>query len=164
MQQPGFFCWHVHHEKLLEWCYGYDERAEHIRTEKALDEQGLRLRLFQPVMGKLPQEVVETQKAYGEAQKAYVEAQDAYFGAWDAHDEALDWTAFLKVWKKKAFREAKKVYEEASDAYTEARNTYTEARNTYFDALSNHKSEIEELHKQECLDCPWDGWTIFPAA
>ena len=29
-------------------------------------------------------------------------------------------------------------------------------------AWAEHKDEIEALHKRECLDCPWDGHTIFP--
>jgi len=30
------------------------------------------------------------------------------------------------------------------------------------ETLQKYCIEIEALHKKECLDCPWDGRTIFP--
>ena len=45
--------WHVHHDRLFEWCYDYAERAEFIRTDKPEHERALRLRLMQPVKAKL---------------------------------------------------------------------------------------------------------------
>ncbi len=41
--------WHVHHEKAVEFCYGYRERLNYIKTEKSMTEQPLRLKLFKPV-------------------------------------------------------------------------------------------------------------------
>ena len=72
-KQKGFF-WHVHHMKLLEWCYSYKERAEHIRTNKPENEQATRFRLFKAVKGRLPKEVVKAGQAYNEADQAYFEA------------------------------------------------------------------------------------------
>lgn len=83
----GFF-WHVHHEVLLGWCYNYNERAEFIRTDKLLEEQAVRLRLFQPVKGQLPRELVEARRAYDEAYRAYYGAYRAYYGARRAYVEA----------------------------------------------------------------------------
>ena len=141
MQQKGFFCWHVHHERiLLEWCYDYDERAEYIRTEKPPHERALRLRLFQPVKGQLPQEVVEAGNTYSETWNALGEARNVHFGT-------------------------RKVDDEAGKSYDEAQNAYGKAGKAYFKVLSSHKGEIEALHADECRpDCPWDGMTIFPAA
>ena len=125
MQQVGFF-WHVHHGVLLGWCYGYDQRKGYILDQKSPDEQKLRLRLFQPVKGQLPQEVVE---------------------AWNAYKEAVRNTPYAAQSERGGIESSR-----------------NEAGNAYYRALSNHKDEIDALHEQECLDCPWDGETIFSAA
>ena len=140
MQQSGFF-WHwlYDSEVLLEWCHSYDEYAKYIRTEELSDKQEVHLRLFQPVKGELPKEVVEALKARLDAQKL--------------HDEA-----------RKSYDEAQKSRNEARKAYIEAWTGHAEAWQVYKDAFRNHKDKIEALHAQECLDCPWDGKTIFPAA
>lgn len=62
----GFF-WHGHHDVLIEWCHNFNERAKFIRNTKPASEQEVRLRLFRPVKGTLPQEVVEAQQAYNKA-------------------------------------------------------------------------------------------------
>ena len=85
--QKGFF-WHVHHDKLIEFCYGYEERASFIRTDKPTHEQKTRLRLFKPVKGSLPQEVIEAGQAYAKAGQAYDKAWQAYNKAWQAYDKA----------------------------------------------------------------------------
>ena len=51
---------------------------------------------------------------------------------------------------------------ETGQAYNKARRAYYKARQTYTKALNNSMPAIEELHKIECPDCPWDGKTIFP--
>ena len=86
--QKGFF-WHVHHEVLIEWCYNYNERASFIRTDKRENEQETRLRLFKPVKGTLPREVVEAGQALDKAWRAYGEALQALDKAWRAYGEAL---------------------------------------------------------------------------
>ena len=92
--QTGFF-WHVHHDRLLEWCYSYNERASYISEQKREDQKETRLRLFKPVKGKLPQEVVEAwqaidkaRQALNKARQAYYEASQAYYEASQALDEA----------------------------------------------------------------------------
>jgi len=98
--RQGFF-WHVHHERLMEWCHNYDERAEYIRTRKPKNERETRLRLFQPVKN-LPGEVIKARRVYDEAWRAYVEASRACDKACQACDEA---------WQ--AFNEASRTYYEA---------------------------------------------------
>jgi hypothetical protein len=70
----GFF-WHVHHDKLLEWCYDYDERVNYIKTEKPSNEIQTRLRLMKPVREELPKEFVKAYKKWVEADKKWVEAR-----------------------------------------------------------------------------------------
>ena len=123
--KQGFF-WHVHHGILIEWCHGYDERAEYICTEKSPYEQETRLRLFQPVKGNLPEEVIEAWRAYYEAGQAPNEAGRA--------PNEASWQA----------------YNEAGQAYREA--------------VDKNMPAIKALHAEECPNCPWDGYTIFPKA
>ena len=136
--QTGFF-WHVHHRVLLEWCYSYNERASYISEQKREDQKETRLRLFKPVKGKLPQEVVE---------------------AWQAIDKA--WQAIDKAWQ--ALNKARQAYYETQQAYYEASQAYYEARQALDEALHKNMPAIEALHKEECHDCPWNGKTIFPNA
>ena len=75
--KSGLF-WHVHHDILVEYCYNYGERAEYIRTVKPKDEREIRLRLFQPIKGSLPQETIEAGRAYDKAGRAYDKARQAY--------------------------------------------------------------------------------------
>ena len=142
-QQVGLF-WHVHHEFILEWCHGYNERAEYIRTRKPKKEIDVRLRLFKAVKGELSKEVIEACKAQIEARKAYDEAWKAQIEARKAYDEA--WKAYYEAWK----------------AYYEAWKAYIEMRNIFQEILLKNKKEIEALHALECFNCPWDGKTIFP--
>jgi len=139
MKQSGFF-WHMDHEVLVGWCYSYDQHARHIRTNKPNGEQGLRLRLFQPVTGQLPQEVFWALKECDRAKEAFDEAEEAVAVEWDdAFDEAVRVSD-----RRRGLRE--------------------EAKKAYIEALANHKDEIEALHARECRNCCWDGKTIFPTA
>lgn len=113
--------WHCHHDVLLELAYDYEERVKYITEQKPADERELRLRLFQPVHGVLP----EIDKARADYDKA------------DAD------------------------YDKADADLNKARADYDKARADLNKARADHKHEIEELHKQECPDCPWDGYTIF---
>lgn len=94
-RKSGFY-WHVHHNKLIEWCYDVDERLEVIRTLKPAEEQELRERLFQPVKSKLPQELLETGKVYDKAWAAHNKAWAAYYKARAAHNKAR--AAYYKAW------------------------------------------------------------------
>jgi len=138
-QEQGFF-WHVHHGILLEWCHGYKERASFIRTEKSKEEIETRLRLFQPVKGDLPQEVVKAWQAFIEAERTYNEAERTY-------DEAR--RAYIEAWQ-------------AYQAYYETGQAYEKARRAYNEALKRNMPAIMALHAFECPDCPWNGRTIFP--
>ena len=150
--QTGFF-WHVHHRVLLEWCYDYDGRASFISEQKREDQKETRLRLFKPVKGKLPQEVVEAGRGLDKAWHAYDEAGRASDKAWHAYNRAG--RASDKAWQ--AYYETQQAYNEASQAYNRARQALDEA-------LHKNMPAIEALHKEECHDCPWNGKTIFPNA
>lgn len=80
-KQEGFF-WHVHHEVLFEWCFSYAERVDYIKINKPRFEQATRHRLFQPVKGKLPEEVVKVWQVHVEAWQVLTKAQLARVKAW----------------------------------------------------------------------------------
>ena len=136
--QKGFF-WHVHHEVLIEWCYNYNERASFIRTDKRENEQETRLRLFKPVKGTLPREVVEAWQANVKAGQISSKAWRAYYKAGQFRDK--EWRAYVK----------------AGQAHSRAWRALDEA-------LRKNMPAIEALHRKECHNCPWDGKTIFPKA
>ena len=85
----GFY-WHVHHDKLLEWCYDRDERIEYIRKDKPKHEIKLRLKMFKPVRGKLPAEVVKARESHDKAKEAYYKAEKAYDKAWEAYGKSIE--------------------------------------------------------------------------
>jgi len=157
--QTGFF-WHVHHRVLLEWCYSYNERASYISEQKREDQKETRLRLFKPVKGKLPQEVVEAGRVLDKAWHAYDEAGRASDKAWHAYNRAG--RASDKAWQ--AYYETQQAYYETQQAYNEASQAYNRARQALDEALHKNMSAIEALHREECHDCPWNGKTIFPNA
>ena len=104
------FFWHIHHTILVEpLTEPLENRVEYIKAEKPKWEVETRLRLMQPVKGRLPE--------------TYVKA----------------WEAYVKAW----------------EAYNKAREAYDKAREACM-------PEIEALHSAECLNCPWNGETIFP--
>ena len=144
-QQTGLF-WHVHHEKLLEWCHNYDERVAYIQNKKPEEEQETRLRLFKPVKGKLPQEVVKASQEYDKARQELNKARQELNKAMQENNKAAQEN-------NKAARENDKAWQE-----------YDKARQEYSKALNNNKELIEALHKAECPNCPWNGRTIFPAS
>ena len=65
---------------------------------------------------------------------------------------------------------AGKVYHKARDAYlkaepaslTKAEVAYGKARYKCLKTIQQHNQYLEELHKELCPDCPWNGKTIFP--
>ena len=87
--KPGMY-WHVHHDVLVEYCYDYEERAEYIRKNKPANEVETRLRLFQPVKGKLPAGLVKATKAYGKPMEAHNKVREAYDKASEACNKALE--------------------------------------------------------------------------
>jgi hypothetical protein len=101
----GMF-WHVHHNKLCEWCYDYQERVDYIKANKSKNEIETRLRLFKKVKGKLPEEFVEAEKKWAEAYKKRDEAYEKWFEASKKRNE---------VWEK--LDEAEKKWDEAYKKY-----------------------------------------------
>ena len=95
-KQSGFF-FNVHHDKLIEWCYSYDERVDYIKARKPKNEIKTRLRLFKPV-----KDIKAIPKEYREARKKWEEA-------WKKLEEA-----------RKKWKEAGKKWEEAEEKWEEA--------------------------------------------
>jgi len=87
MIQKGMF-WHVHYDRLLEYCYSYDKRVAYIKNHKPANEIETRLRLFQPVKGKLPKTVIEACAACDKAYAVVVETCAAYRKTCAACDKA----------------------------------------------------------------------------
>ena len=100
--KQGFY-WHVHHHILIEYCYDYEERATFIKNYKPKDEIETRLRLFKPVKGKLPKDLIkigrkcdkarlkwdEAERKLDEADRKYDEAKRKYYEAVRKYDEIL---------------------------------------------------------------------------
>lgn len=135
--------WHVRHNVLVERCWSYKARANYIREVKPLEEQTLRLRLFKPVRGPLPEPIVRSRVVYEKAWNAYYEASVVCDKAKVEHS-----------------KETESLHLE--ETCEEKRAVYVEARDTYDSVLEEHHAEMEALHREECPDCPWDGKTIFP--
>jgi len=55
-----------------------------------------------------------------------------------------------------------KAYEKRVEAYKKAYEAKEKAYEAKEKAYKANISVIEALHKQECKNCPWDGYTIFP--
>ena len=131
----GMLAWHVHHaDKLFEELY-----------EGGIEERSEYIRL------RKPQHEIETrlrllkpvkdQARLRSIQKAY---DEALASAQKACDEAL--------------ASAGKAYDEA---VAPARKAYDEA---VAPAWKAYDEAVDELHREECPNCPWDGKTktIFP--
>ena len=81
----------------------------------------------------------------GELPQAYRDAEKAYRDA------------------GKAYRDADKAWRDADKAHRAAEKAWRDAGRAYLDADKAYQAEIEALHKIECPDCPWNGFTILPA-
>ena len=82
--------WHLHHDKLVEWCADYKGRSDYIRECKPPSEINTRLKLFKFVKTP-PANVVA---AWGELYKAW---EDRSINP-TAHSEA--WGNYLETLKK----------------------------------------------------------------
>ena len=87
--KQGFY-WHVHHAILLEYCYDYEERVNYIKKNKAEHEVETRLRLFKPVKGKLPKDLIEAGQKYYEARRKLDEAWQKYNEVLEKHKSFLE--------------------------------------------------------------------------
>ena len=103
-KSQGFY-WHLHHDKLIEWCYDYQERVDAI-NQKPKNEIETRLRLFKPVKGKLPKKLNEAEKKWVEAEKKWVEARKKWVEARKKRYEA--WNKWVEAREK--LGEASKKY------------------------------------------------------
>ncbi len=138
--------WHVYHNSLVDYCYDYDGRREYIEQHKPAHEREERIRIMQPVKGKLPDEVYKAAVFFAEAGVAYDKAAVAYDKAAVAYDKAAaDYTRVSSASDK------------AWVAYTKAWVAYGKARVAYGKALEANNDAIESLHAKECKDCSWDG-------
>ena len=70
---------HCHHNRLVEFCYDYNERVEYIKNYKPKNEVELRLKLFRllPIdaLNDIP---AAWQEAYAKWQEVYAKWQEAY--------------------------------------------------------------------------------------
>jgi hypothetical protein len=147
--------WHCHHDCLVEWVHNYQERVEYIERAKPEDEIGARLRLFRPVRGPVPVEIIEACMVREQARET-----------WDRRHEQwqISSRAYSAAWERDATGgEARKLWSDDSKAWMAASRSWI-AADENLDALldDKHRAAIEALHAVECPDCPWDGKTIFP--
>jgi formate dehydrogenase maturation protein FdhE len=96
---------HGHHEGLLTWGRGYEERLAEVRSFKAAHELPTRERLMRVLteaeLAALPPALLAAGLAYDEAGRAYVEAWRAWDEAWRAWVEAMrDHGAAIEEWHK----------------------------------------------------------------
>ena len=137
--------WHVHHNELCEpLTEPLENRIAHIRKNKPQGEIKTRLRLMRLVTDPLPLQLLEAHEA---CREAYNSRQEAY-------------TAYWKVCNSypgggKACMAAEVAYEVASIAYSKSQTKYRKLYRAFL-------PELETLHELSCLDCPWNGHTIFP--
>ena len=87
------FAFHVHHDKLVEWCTDFEERVSYIKSQKPRSERVLRLRLLKIIPeDRLPTRLLTAQIALDKARAelAYNKTKKvAYNRAYDVYDRAL---------------------------------------------------------------------------
>ena len=155
MTEPkiGDWCWHIHHDLLLEpLSEPFENRVEYIKLNKSPDEIPMRLRLFKPVNGTIfiPSYIAEANEKLAEVNAEYKEVDDK----------------FLKAYSKLI---TDRSYSEWVNRYTEWRILYMKWYNVYVKRYGVYEkwqaspewSEIADLHEQECPNCPWDGKSIL---
>ena len=153
--------WHIHHEVLLEFATEpIENRIEYIKSYKPKDEVETRLRLLKPVRGAFPQEVIDARKVWDDAWKVRDDAWKVWDDAWKVRDDA--WKVRDDAGKVR--EDARTVWEDAWKVWGDARKVWDDAWKVREDALVDNAEAINELHSQECPNCPWDGNTIFPEA
>jgi len=130
--------WHIHHDILMEYpSISNTERRSLIKRDKPKHEIVLRLQLLKPVKSKLPSKIIKAREAYLQKERNFHRVHRAYLRSIDSHRKA-------------------------SRANTEAFDTLNVVELIYEKVLAENKAKIEALHAKECLNCPWDGQTIFP--
>lgn len=79
--------WLVHHGRLIEWCYNYEERRSFIKSRKPKKEGPIRLKYFQPAKG-LPEDVRKAERNFKKAQEVFDKADIVATKAGNALDRA----------------------------------------------------------------------------
>ena len=134
MRKSGV-AFHCRHNKLFEFVLDYDERVAVISSEKPANEQELRRRLFQ---------LIPDEKMPGR--------------------ESVEWEVLDKA--RETYDRARATLEKERETLAKAWATVFQVEGTYEQAwktfAKKYGSELEQLHKELCPDCPWDGKTIFP--
>ena len=159
----GDWCWHVHHgdglllERLTE---PYETRQKYIRENKPPQEVETRLRLFQPVRGKVTPPLYWWE-ANAKWEEAYAKWQEAHTKWQEAHTK---WQEAHAKWQ-----EAHAKWQEANAKWEEAHAKWQEAHTKWREAYAKWQADpswkaVEALHAAECPGCPWNGETIFPPA
>ena len=104
--------------------------------------------------GKLPKEFIKANEDYRIAVAKDLKAYNDYNNRW-----MYDGKGGYR--NKTAFCDERILARECVDKFWEIRtNKLQYLREMYIKYLN----EIEELHKKECPNCPWDGTTIFPVS
>ena len=105
--KPTVFAWHVHHDVLMEaLTEPIENRIDYIKSYKPEHEKEVRLRLLRPVVGRLPEVLIQALRTCDEALRTYDEALRTYEEAWRAYEEA-----------GRTYEEAGRTYEEALKAH-----------------------------------------------
>jgi len=133
------FCWHVHHDKLLEWCFDYDKRADFIRRHKPKDEIPIRLEWMLFVKGKLPADLCKAGQEF------------------DAANDKSDVARRKHAALEERCLQGRKKYVVALHKWMAAIKKRDVVDDKLTALLRLHKKRIEALHKKECPNCPWDG-------
>jgi hypothetical protein len=148
----GDWVWHFHHEILMEpLMEPFETRQEFIRSNKLPSEIETRLRLFQPVRGKLT-----LPKYWQEVEAKWEEA----YAKWREAD--AKWREAYAKWRE-ADAKRQEAYAKRQEAYAKWQEAYAKRQEAYakWQASPSWK-EVEALHRKECPNCPWNGSTIFP--
>ena len=146
------FAFHCHHVTLVEFVTDYWERVDYIKREKLPSEVKLRLKLFKMIpVDRLPYGLEKVSAAYNKASAAREKASAACEEAWVAYEEACAAYNKASAARNKAWVAREKASAACLKAWA-ARDKACAAYISYFD----------ELHRELCPDCPWDGKTIFP--
>jgi len=156
------FYWHMYHQgpsPLFVSQLPFEERVALIKDSKPKKEHARRFRLFQPVKGNLPSEIVRISMVHDEAREIQDKAHKVYTAASRAHAQFCNQAYVSYI----PYEEASKVYITARMVYAKAHQTYNEICDEYDKAFMDNKKSILALHAKECPNCPWDGDTIFPS-
>ena len=91
------FAIHGHHDILVQYCYGYQERVNYIKRHKPQNERKTRLRIFKILPDEALKEISGLKKADAKLRKAYDEGKQA--GA-ERQKEYAKWQKADAEWKK----------------------------------------------------------------